>query len=159
MLGTGCPAPPQTSDQSEPAPASVAATSRPNAGPEFVLAPEEGEVAALVLAERERTSAAGQRLLVYVGASWCEPCQAFHEAVEAGRYDEVFPDLRLLEFDLDRDRERLTAAGCRSKLIPLFALPGPDGHCGSARMEGGIKGPEAAENIRGRLESLLAATP
>ena len=48
---------------------------------------------------------------MYVGAPWCEPCRRFHEAVTKGLLDEQFGDLRFVEFDLDKDGERLQAAG------------------------------------------------
>ncbi|KIG15373.1 hypothetical protein DB30_05705 [Enhygromyxa salina] len=111
----------------------------------------------LVNAERARAQTDDRQLLVYVGASWCEPCQYFHDAVDGGSLDQVFPNLRLLEFDLDRDRDRLAAAGYSSQMIPLFVAPGPDGRAGPRRTEGGIKGPGAVDNLRPRLEALLAA--
>src|SRR5690606_5597206 len=63
---------------STPAPPSMAR-------PYFVKAPERLETAQPFLKEQvSRARAAGERALVYVGASWCEPCERFHEAVEAG---------------------------------------------------------------------------
>lgn len=125
-------------------------------GPAFLPA-GPGSVTALVTAARAETEPARQQLVVYVGATWCEPCQAFHQAVEAGDLDASFPDLRLLEFDLDEDRERLAAAGYSSRMIPLFVVPRPDGHAGPRRMQGGIKGPGAVDDIRERLAALLEA--
>lgn len=125
--------------------------------PEFVLAPESGEVVELVRAELERARADDRLLLVYVGASWCEPCQYFHAAVEDGTLDDSLAGVRLLEFDLDRDRDRLVAAGYSSRMIPLFVVPRPDGHAGPRRTEGGVKGVAAVEQLRERLVALLRA--
>ena len=125
-------------------------------GPAFIAA-GEGPVEELVEAARATTEPAGQQLVVYVGAHWCEPCQYFHDAVEAGSLDQAFPTLRLLEFDLDHDRDRLAKAGYSSRMIPLFVVPGPEGLAGPRRMEGGIKGPGAVDNISGRLGALLEA--
>ncbi len=125
---------------------------------EVVKAPE-GEVAPLVKRELERARGEGRRLIVYVGASWCEPCQRFHDAAAAGQLDGVFPGLRLLEFDLDRDKEALEKAGYASKMIPLFALPKEDGTGSGQQIEGSIKGPLAVEQIRPRLTALLAKGP
>ena len=61
-----------------------------------------------------------------------------------------------LEADLERDRERLEAAGYRSKYIPLFALPGPDGRSSGKQVEGGIKGEGAVAYMVPRLTSLLS---
>lgn len=113
-----------------------------------------GDVAALVRTEREKAATDGRELIVYVGAKWCEPCQRFHHAAQAGELDAEFPELTILEFDLDEDRDRITAAGYMSKLIPLFVRPGPDGRASDRRFEGGIKGEGAVANIAPRLHKL-----
>jgi len=116
----------------------------------FLPAPP-GEVPPLVQNELRRG-----RLLVYVGASWCEPCRRFHEAASAGKLDAQLGGLRLLEFDYDRDEPRLRAAGYVSQLIPLFALPAPDGRASGRQIEGSIKGDGAVAQILPRLQALLA---
>lgn len=121
---------------------------------EWVAAPA-GDVAEVVRREAERAQKDGRALLVYVGATWCEPCQRFHDAAEKGEITAGLPRLRMLEFDLDRDAARLEAAGYGSKMIPLFALPGADGRGSAARMEGSIKGAGAVANIVPRLRALL----
>ena len=100
--------------------------------------------------------AAGRTLLVYVGATWCEPCQRFHHAVESGDLDATFPKLSILAFDADKDTEALANAGYFSRLIPLLALPGPDGRASGKQIEGGIKGDGAVGYIAPRLKELLA---
>ena len=122
---------------------------------EIVPAPPAGEVQEIVRAEIARARDDGHRVLVYVGASWCEPCQRFHQAAQAGQVDALFPGLRLVEFDLDRDKERLERAGYRSKMIPLFALPREDGTGSGQQIEGSIKGPGAVDQIAPRLTALL----
>jgi thiol-disulfide isomerase/thioredoxin len=114
-----------------------------------------GDVPTVVRAERERASADGRDLLVYVGAKWCEPCQRFHHAAQRGELDTDFPELTILEFDLDEDRDRINAAGYSSKLIPLFVRPGEDGRGSDRRFEGGVKGERAVANITPRLRKLL----
>lgn len=114
---------------------------------------------ALVQRERGEAQASGQRLLVYVGATWCEPCQRFHQAVEEGRLDGQLPPVRFLEFDLDEDGDRLKAAGYRSRMIPLFAVPGPDGRGSGRQIEGSIKGEGAVAEISPRLRRLMEESP
>jgi hypothetical protein len=58
-------------------------------------------------------------------------------------------------FDADRDGERLASAGYVSQLIPLFALPGPDGRASGKQVEGGIKGVGAVGNIAPRLKKMM----
>jgi thiol-disulfide isomerase/thioredoxin len=124
---------------------------------EFFPAPASGDVAAIVKSELDLGRAEKRRILVYVGATWCEPCKRFHHAVEAGKLDGRFPNLRLLDFDQDRDGERLRAAGYNSRLIPLFALPSSDGRSSQIQVEGSIKGDGAVDEIVPRLNALLAA--
>ena len=123
---------------------------------ETVTAPEAGEVQEIVRQELVRAKNEGRRLIVYVGAKWCEPCQRFHDAAKAGQLDAAFPGLRLLEFDLDRDRDRLEKAGYASRMIPLFALPRADGTGSGEQIEGSIKGAGAVDQITPRLRALLA---
>ncbi len=122
---------------------------------EIISAPAEGEVQAIVEPEIRRAKEEGRKLLVYVGASWCEPCRRFHDAALAGELDSAFGDLRLIEFDLDRDHDRLGRAGYRSRLIPLFALPREDGMASGAQIEGSIKGEGAVGQIAPRLKRLV----
>lgn len=123
---------------------------------ETLAAPESGDVQEIVQRELSRAKAEGRTLLVYVGATWCEPCQRFHAAAKAGELDAVFPGLRLLEFDLDRDQDRLVKAGYQSRMIPLFAVPRADGVGSGDQIEGSIKGPGAVDQIAPRLKGLLA---
>jgi hypothetical protein len=114
------------------------------------------DVQETVRREVVRAKADKRDLIVYVGATWCEPCQYFHNAAAAGELDGAFPTLRLVEFDLDRDREALDRAGYSSKMIPLFALPREDGSGSAAQIEGSIKGPAAVQQIAPRLKELLS---
>jgi hypothetical protein len=123
---------------------------------EILPAPANEDLKATVQREVARAKADGRDLLVYVGATWCEPCKHFHDAAAAGELDKVFPTLRLVEFDLDRDRERLLQAGYRSKMIPLFAVPRADGTGSGQQIEGSIKGSGAVDEITPKLRDLIA---
>ncbi len=109
------------------------------------------DVAALVRAQM----AEHHQLVVYVGASWCEPCQQIHQAITSHRLDAEFPGLTLLAFDLDRDAAALKAADCDSPLIPLFAIPDDKGHCGPKREFGGRKDVDNVPLLTGKLHRLL----
>ena len=137
------------------APAATAAA--PAKRPVFVRGPTAGAKVAPFIAEELRKGHDGRYgVLVYVGATWCEPCQRFHQAVGAGDFDELLAGVHMIEFDLDADREPLTAAGYTSQLIPLFALPKPDGTASDQRIEGSIKGPDAVkQNLMPRLRAFL----
>jgi len=122
----------------------------------LINAPADGDVDVLVRGAQAKAMADRRRVVVYVGATWCEPCQRFHHAAERGELDAEFPDVDLLGFDADHDGERLASAGYVSKLIPLFALPGPDGRASGKQVEGGIKGEGAVGFLAPRLEKMLA---
>ena len=80
---------------------------------------------------------------------------AFHKAAESGQLDAEFGKLRLLVFDLDRDGDALAKANYKSELIPLFALPNPDGTSSGKQIEGSIKGDGAVAQISPRLHELV----
>jgi thiol-disulfide isomerase/thioredoxin len=123
---------------------------------ELVDAPASDDIAPVIAKEYARAAHDGKRLVVYVGASWCEPCRYFHEAAAAGKLDAKFGSLRLLEFDNDRDGAALLRAGYNSKLIPLFVLPNADGTSSNKQIEGSVKGADAVQQISPRLDALLA---
>lgn len=114
-----------------------------------------GDVAPLVKGELARARAEGLSLVVYVGATWCEPCRYFHEALARGALEGKLAKVRFLEFDLDRDEERLKAAGYGTQLVPLFVVPEDDGRGGARRIAGSIKGDGAVEELTPRLRALL----
>jgi thiol:disulfide interchange protein len=113
------------------------------------------DVAALVRDTQAQARAEHRRLVVYVGAHWCEPCQVIHAAASDGKLDGAFPDLELLVFDLDRDHDALDRAGYGSTYIPLFVLPGPDGRAGARRAEGGLKHGDNLQYLSEKLATLL----
>lgn len=140
-------------DPGDPAtPKSAATDDRP---PTFVAA-GPGAAHEVVREAVRAAKADGVTPVVYVGATWCEPCTEFHHAVEAGRLDEALANVRFLEFDSDRDGTRLDAAGYSGRLIPRFVIPGIDGRATASKIEGGIKGPGAVDDIMARLGPLLS---
>ena len=133
----------------------LAAEAARSAKVEITAAAPGEDAAVIVRREVDRARADGRDLVVYVGATWCEPCQRLHHAAAAGELDAAFPGLRLLEFDLDRDEPRLRAAGYVSKMIPLLAVPAPDGRATGLQIEGSIKGEGAVGQIAPRLSAML----
>ncbi|MEM6294752.1 MAG: thioredoxin family protein [Myxococcota bacterium] len=134
--------------------APVAAAKPTESKPRFVPTLDAGDVADEVRGVVE--SSGEETVVVYVGASWCGPCQAFHAALERGDLDERLMGVKFLEYDADRDTARLNAAGYTGRLIPRFALPGADGRFSGTKIEGGIKGDGAVEHILERLEPMIA---
>ncbi len=128
------------------------------APPSFLRYPgQTGAIEPWVQQQVELADAAHLRVLVYVGASWCEPCQRFHEAVQRGELNGSLNGLRFLEFDQDRDAGALKVAGYSYQYIPVLALPDPDGRNHGRMISGSIKGAKAVqENLVPRLQALLA---
>ncbi len=122
---------------------------------ELIDAPPTADVAPLIAKEYARAKADHKHLLVYLGATWCEPCVKFHEAAKSGILDATFGDVRMLVFDADRDNAALERAGYKYDLVPLFALPGPDGHSSGRQIEGSVKGANYVQEIGPRLRSLV----
>ena len=120
-----------------------------------VIEAGSGDVAQLVSSQLSAAARDHKQLLVYVGAPWCEPCRRFHDAATAGQLDDAFGQLRILEFDADSDGEALARAGYKSELVPLFAVPKPDGTASGRQIEGSIKGDGAVAQITPRLRTLL----
>jgi thiol:disulfide interchange protein len=141
--------------------AAASATARSRAKP--VLLPRgksEAPIEQFVQQHVEEADATGQRVLVYVGAAWCEPCKRFHRALQSGQLDESLAGAKFVEFDADRDREELRAAGYASKYIPLFSVPDHSGHASGRAIEGSVKGDAAVrEDLVPRLLALLDGRP
>ena len=122
---------------------------------EFIEAPATADVAAYLAPLVVRASGDRKQLVVYVGASWCEPCRHFHDAVVAHQLDDRFGDLRIVGFDADRDDPALEAAGYRSSMLPLFALPNIDGRANGKQFAGSVKGDGAVAQIVPSLRELV----
>jgi thiol-disulfide isomerase/thioredoxin len=137
--------------------ASLSAGSPSLQPPSFLRYPgQAGAIEPWVQQQVELADAAHLRVLVYVGASWCEPCKHFHQAVERGDLNGTLNGLRFLEFDQDRDAAALKVAGYVYQYIPVLALPDPDGRNHGRMIAGSIKGPNAVkENLVPRLQALL----
>lgn len=130
------------------------------ARPVFVRGPTGGApVAPFIAKEVAAGASAHYGVLVYVGATWCEPCQRFHAAAQAGEFDSILSGAHLVEFDLDESKGPLADAGYSSELVPLFCVPKPDGTASPRRIEGSIKGPEAInQNLVPRLRAFLGGS-
>lgn len=127
--------------------------------PHFDQVPITVSTVAPYLAEQIADAGAQhERVLVYVGASWCEPCQRFHRAVEAGELDELLANTRFVEFDADVHTASLNQAGYAVEYIPVIAVPGADGRSSGRQLSGSIKGPDAVrKDLVPRLRALLEA--
>jgi hypothetical protein len=125
-------------------------------GPVRLVQAAQGDVPPIVLAAAADAAKEHRRLLVYVGAIWCKPCEAFHGAAERGVLDAALPGLTLLTFDSDVDSDRLADAGYQSRLIPLFVVPGPDGRATTRATSGARTGGDYVAELVPRVQALFA---
>jgi thiol-disulfide isomerase/thioredoxin len=115
-------------------------------------ASQDSDALSLVRTERLKAKADDRVLVVYVGATWCPPCKRFKEEIASGRLDQRLAKITLLEFDADKDAERLAAAGYTFKFIPYVALPGADGRPAETQEATG-KGASAWTELLGKLDA------
>ena len=83
--------------------------------------------ASLIRTKRLEAKAEGRTLVVFVSATWCEPCKRFKAEIASGRLDARLGKTTLLVFDADRDADRLGAAGYTFHVVPFIALPAANG--------------------------------
>jgi hypothetical protein len=156
LLVAGC----NASEQPAKAPAPTASTSASHAPaqPAAQSKPRlvSGALPVAPFVAEQLLASPNTRVVVYVGAGWCEPCQRFHRALQNGELDAALAGTRFIDYDYDLARAALEADGYHSQLIPLFALPRSDGKSSGRAIEGSIKGEGAVDNIMPRLRELLA---
>jgi thiol-disulfide isomerase/thioredoxin len=121
-----------------------------------VPAAQDSDALSLVRTERLRAKAEGRVLVVFVSATWCEPCKKMKEEIEAGRLDDRFGETTLLAFDADKDVDRLSAAGYTFKFVPYVALPGADGRPAETQQATG-HGASAWTELLGKLDAWQSA--
>jgi thiol:disulfide interchange protein len=127
----------------------------PTATVRFITPPMDGEVSTIMAAQLAKSKAEHRRVLFYAGASWCEPCRYFHEAVDRGELTGKLGALDLVAFDGSVDAERMLLSGYEARFVPLFAVPNPDGKSSGRQVEGSIKGAGAVGDLVPRLQDLL----
>ena len=135
----------------------VAAPARSEAPPprgrvRIIEAAEDSDALSLVRAKRLEAKAEGRLLVVYVGATWCEPCKRLKAELASGRLDDRLAKVTFLAFDADRDGDRLGAAGYSYRFVPYVALPGADGHPADSQQAMG-KGGEAWREVLDKLDA------
>jgi thiol-disulfide isomerase/thioredoxin len=150
---------PKEAAKAEPSPTVVApSTSASPAAPksggkiQVVNAAQDSDALSLVRTERLKAKADGRVLVVYVSATWCDPCKKLKEEIEAGRLDDRYGKTTLLAFDADKDLDRLGAAGYTFKFVPYVALPGADGRPAESQEATG-HGKDAWKELLGKLDA------
>ena len=132
--------------------APAAEASAPRSHVKVIDANPDSDALSLVRAKRLEAKAEGRVLVVYVSATWCEPCKRLKAELDSGRLDDRLAKVTLLAFDADKDGDRLGAAGYSYRFVPYVALPGADGHPAESQQATG-KGGEAWRELLGKLDA------
>lgn len=144
----------QTAPVSDPKPGASTVTTGAHKV-EWIDAPATADFASTVRLERAKAQRAGRMLVVYVGADWCPPCKAFHEAVLKGQLDASLGKITFLVFDFDRDASKMGAFGYQTTHIPYFVKAGPDGAVEAAFNVKTLNKPAAVTEAEGKLVAWL----
>lgn len=142
---------PVPSTSSDPPPTTPDPPRKPGEGIKVTNAAADGDALSTIRTERLKAKSEGRVLVVYVSATWCEPCKRMKDEIHAGRLDAQLGKTTLLAFDADKDGDRLASAGYKFGFIPFVALPGADGHP-TASLEAKGKGSNAWRELLGTLE-------
>lgn len=132
----------------------------PTPGGKLVVTPADADTDAIstIRTARLRAKAEGRVLVVYVSATWCDPCKKLKSEIEAGHLDNRLGKTTLLAFDADRDGERLLGAGYSFKFVPFVALAGTDGHPADSQQATGHGG-DAWKELLGKLDAWQSSGP
>ncbi len=123
-----------------------------------IEAAQDESALSLVRTKRLEAKAEGRVLVVYVSATWCEPCKRLKAEIASGRLDQRLGRVTLLAFDADTDGDRLGAAGYSYRYVPFVALPGADGRPADTQQAIG-KGGDAWRELLGKLDAWQATAP
>jgi thiol-disulfide isomerase/thioredoxin len=135
--------------------ATTSTSTSTSTGPKVLPASQDTDALTAIRTERLKAKADGRVLVVYVAATWCEPCKRFKDELASGRLDERLAKVTLLAFDADKDLDRLGAAGYSFKYGPFVALPGADGRPSDSQEATG-KGSSAWRELLGKLDAWQA---
>lgn len=165
LVGAACQSPPSASapasasaSASASGTASASAPASASAKVVVVEAAQDMDAISQIRTERLKAKADGRVLVVYVGATWCDPCKKFKQELHSGNLDAKLSKITLLAFDADKDQDRLATVGYSFRFIPFVALPGADGQPTDSQEARG-KGAAAWRELLGKLETWQANAP
>jgi thiol-disulfide isomerase/thioredoxin len=118
--------------------------------------PGTGPLAALVAAEIATHPTGNLKPIVYLGASWCGPCQEIKRSKDDPRMLDAFDGAMVIEVDIDEwNKEQLTALGYKTGVIPVFIAVDRDARALGPMIDGGAWGDNVPEIMAPPLKKFV----
>jgi hypothetical protein len=97
-----------------------------------------GRPLAVVLSDgAAKAKAKGLRPFLYIGATWCQPCQKLHRSLDDERMVDAFRGTYVIHLDLDAWERELPSVGLRVAQVPVFFQLDAQGKPTGKSLDGG----------------------
>ena len=117
-----------------------------------------GSLAASVKGEVAKALAAGKKPVVYIGATWCPPCQAIKRYKSDPQMAAAFAGTHIIELDVDDwTAPDLAALGYKAASVPVFIAVDKDGKAKGPTIDGGAWGDNIPANMAPPLTKFFAS--
>lgn len=102
------------------------------------LEPASTGLAALLAGHAQRAGEQGLAPVLYVGASWCQPCKLLEQHRDDPQVARALRGTYTIELDFDDwTVAELSASGYEMQAVPVFFAIGADGKAAGPRLDGG----------------------
>lgn len=110
---------------------------------------------ALLADHARRAAGQGLRPVLYVGATWCQPCKLLLEHRDDPRVAHALRGTYTVEIDFDDwTVAEMSAAGYGVQAVPMFFAIGADGKAAGPRLDGAAWGSDA-EHMAAAFETFF----
>ncbi len=153
----GAPSPSAAADKKS-TPSSVHTDAR---NPSWVAVPKgSGGLAAAIAREIAKKPSATAKPIVYLGASWCDPCAAIKRFKTDPRMLDAFQGTYVIELDVDDWKsEGLGALGYKTGTVPVFYAVDAAGKASGPTINGGAWGDNIPETMAPPLKKFVLSIP